>query len=261
MRVESITTLQKGGGPLTGIDLESIATSRFDREIATRAYKRWVSGESSLDEAYKLSLPIIGMTIKSSFPSSGVEDEELIREAAFEIFKSIAAKRFKAELYPEECPCYQYHMYMAQICYRAMANALRVDYNQQFDFDFGCTRPPYGQLPKYKDVEFRIFLEQLPSVLQDQALKRIRFSGNERSVCIHILNRLLSGRMIVPKFIRNRFSVKNPKFYVCYVTVVLRGIMYELRDVQWHGLIADDWFEFVSSFEPPYVMDMEGDVE
>lgn len=83
---------------------------------------------------------------------------------------------------------------------------------------------------KTADVERQIYLRQLRTMIYREVAKKIRFSGSERMACMFVLRRVIQGRRIMLRKLREQFNLENPMFYVQYITVLARDALYRVKE-------------------------------
>jgi hypothetical protein len=74
----------------------------------------------------------------------------------------------------------------------------------------------------------------------------------ERTVCIQVLVRLLSGRLLLkPHVVASSFGIdaSHARFLIDWTTVTLRRQLYALRE-QHGGTVLGDWHDLADLYEP-----------
>ena len=102
-----------------------------------------------------------------------------------------------------------------------------------------------GSFETHRHVENRIFLNELKGIVESSVLGRVRFSGLVGEACGYILACFLGERRIVEYHLRRRYGLKNPRFYIDYVEVLLRDSLYDVRSRQYHVGRKICWIENV----------------
>jgi len=236
-----------------GQDFNTVALSRYDREKAFQAYKAWVEQgtDSSLEAALIAAAPMIGQAIRNFSKASFADTDEMVSEAGFLLYRLMRDRGFDLSRYEgDACPCRPYAKYL----HRALLRKLISSYPRGGSQLLTGGTPTYGYVVRARDAEFKVFLEELPSHLSTVAAERVRFEGNERDAVLHVIGRLVSGRLVALKQITRRYGVKNPRFYVDYATVLLRSLIYEMRH-EFGGVVIGDWTEIASEYNQSVITD------
>jgi hypothetical protein len=231
-------------------DLLELACASFDAEAAHVAYRSWEeSGEEEHhEEAFLRALPATGVIFfRAGFTSmsSAITPREFIGSAALSVYNETRKRSFRGS-YVE-----QYAKWLYSISRNSFIDELREWSSRRiFNFDYHGPCTPRGSLYDVQDVEHEIFLRQLPREIVKRVSKAIRFDGQRRLACFHILRQLVSGHEIAERYMRKQFGVVKPDldFLIDYVTVRVRMALYEIRTDLCHGKVVDDWVSVVDMY-------------
>jgi hypothetical protein len=150
-------------------------------------------------------------------------EDEMVQVAALACWKALEQARLDPNKNPER--------WLQRLCLWRMRNVVNRHGPQKFNFQaYGILfESLVATLPSQKDVESRLFSDQLKRLASKQIESNLRFKGKKREACIFILNQILAGEVVLPKTIGDKFQISKPKFFVSYVRLRLRLYLYEFR--------------------------------
>src|SRR5262245_52536103 len=238
--------------------LVALAHRRLRLQPAFDAYVRWreTALPAAFDEALEQALAIIGPVVIAVRAATadevvGLDEDDLVSVAAIALSRKLADTDYVVEG-PGE-----FYRLLRRVARRAMLVAVRENRARLYDYGARCTTPPRARLLSTHDMEFRIFLERLPRTLFRQTraviVTSLRLVGDtERAVSLHVLVRLLSGRLLLkPELLAGHFGVteSRARFLIDWTTVTLRRQLYALRDAH-DGTVLGDWHDLADLYEP-----------
>jgi hypothetical protein len=237
--------------------LVAMAHARMRIQPAFAAYVLWRETQlpDALDDAFHRALPVIGRVVILHFATRGdvigLDEDDLVSVAAADLHGALARGGYTG-MSP-----YEYYGFLRGVARRAVMKELNKNRRRVYDYASRCSKPPAGRLPSTHDMEFRIFLERLPRCLFRQTRTAILASprladDTERAVSLHVLVRLLSGRLLLrPGVLAAHFGVTKPRarFLIDWTTVTLRRQLYALRELH-GGTVLGDWHDLADLYEP-----------
>jgi|WetSurSiteA1Bulk_404760.scaffolds.fasta_scaffold00320_19 hypothetical protein len=209
-------------------DLNKLCKEKFDRNIAYKAYKKWLKTHRKDDFTYALykTLPAIGFTIRLFFSdeSKRCEDDELIAESSMLVYERLRRKMFLGQ------NAMTYQAYFVTSIKGTMLKAIRNSARGVFECRWWDTLPPIGRVANERDVEAKLFLSELPKAMIEHICKENRFKSDKESRAIkHVAKRLVGGRRVVPKLITEYYGIEDPTYLIDYTLIKLRQYLYNSR--------------------------------
>ncbi|MGA0383385.1 MAG: hypothetical protein ACO3L1_00115 [Flavobacteriaceae bacterium] len=235
-------------GPIDG--LVKLAFEDFDEREAYKAYHRHLTYNSkkSMDRAFNALMPLFGLMYRQGGRFYNYENQRVIdyvNYAAFSIFSEL--RRRNMNIQGTSMGKFIFY-FRKKIKHGVISQALNSQTTRIIDFGYECKNYTYGRLITHKDVEAKMTLESLPSILWHKVCENSRFNDSFRKrVCAYILGRLVHGKKPVPKVLKQHFglSKERAEFFEDYVVVSSRQIL----DSLWVSVLSpeeDDPFLILS---------------
>lgn len=194
----------------------------FDAELVFDLY----NSRSDLELLFHHFAPIVWIVLLSEY--RGIPEDygdEMISVAMTTLYDAIRLRKY--DQYPQE-GLNQFVLWHYAAVRRSMQTEAMDErnWNERRLTKYGI-QP--ASMPKPWHREIGIFLEQLPRELENLVMERVRFEGNGYLACQYVLRCLLNGNRIVDGVIKHELKLPNVKFFVDYVLVSLRLVLYSLR--------------------------------
>lgn len=220
----------------------------YDDGAAYQSYLTYLDGRESSEAVLLALMPLIYSLISRKFKT--IQDshkDDLFSEAASKVWRAIDSKQVPDSL-PEVFYTYVIHAInsgFSMALRRLDAPYTRLDVNNMPSVS--------SRFPTSRQIDAKLFLEELPQLIQKRIGPTFRFAGKAGEACQYILDRILSNKRVVNRVLKLRFGITNTDFYVEYVQVRLRHFLYEIRGV-FSDLPIEDGFLDVSRLytEIPY---------
>lgn len=218
-------------GPVDG--LVKLAFEDFDDELAYKAYHRHLTynSKNSMERAFNALLPLFGLMYRQGkfhrHDSPRVID--FVNYASFTLFSEL--RRLRSELYGVPMSHFIFH-FRRTIRGGVFRQVISTETTRIVDFGYQCKSYTCGHLVTHEDVEAKMMLESLPSMLWHKVCSDSRFEDPfRRRVCAYILGRFVHGKKPVPKVLKQHFGLTKDKaqFFEDYVVVSSRQILESLR--------------------------------
>lgn len=199
-------------------------------------------------ECYESVLPILGIIIKKHFALMQPDDlDDLISLGALEYWKVINGNK-PPRPYSDSA---HFNFYF-KVGIRAMIKAMQANKCDVFDLRQNNALPPIASF-NFMNPDHGIFLKELPQIVFDQIMGKVRFRGKEYEVCEYIAKCMVFRDSDVKRFqIRNiGGKITNAQFFEEYVGLLYKQAMEELKsDTDIAGMLTDEG----SSLNPAYYM-------
>lgn len=237
-----------------GMDqLRTAINSAFQRSVAYDAYLLWrASGDQQdLNTAVTAALPLVRKAMRK-YHKRTIEAEELQSVATAALFDALRTPE------PEFDTEAELPRYLITKMKAAIMRTLRAEkFKHVFDYEFGCTRLPVGRVQQKRDMEFKIFLEQLPKAINDYYHTHTRLKGTYRHAGDRILIWILRGHSIIPQFVSQHFHIKKSEvtFIVDYVVVMIRKCLMEIKSTNHY--VIEDWHDLYELYTPEIMIERE----
>lgn len=221
----------------------------YERGAAFDSYTLWhiTGNQADLDQAFTASLPLVRTAVHRYQRRKNVDRKEMVSIASCALYRALMdpASHVTGEA--------GLPRYLVGRMRSAILAAMRADRQYVYDFDYACVSPPAGNVPHHRDMEFKLFLEELPKVLRDYVHDHTRLSGAERHAGTRILAWVLRGHNIVPEFVSQHFQLdlETVRFLIDYVVVMVRKCLTEMKRVD--GGIVEDWYDLYELYTPEIV--------
>jgi len=224
--------------------LSTILKSQFNQSVAFSEYSKWAATNNlnDFESAVLAAVPLVNKVISKSFAASILEYDELRCVALAAIVEDLRSLQFKGS--SEE----NYKAYLINRLRTALVRASRRELNTSKYIEIPFPQPRF---PRSRDVEVKVFLEDLPRRLTNEFKKRNRFSGDERKACNLFLKHILQGNIINPNLVSSHYklSTNKTKFLLDYTIVSIRIILRKMIALE-GGSVLDDWNDLCDLYTP-----------
>jgi hypothetical protein len=214
--------------------LRRAVQSKFKRGEAYKAYLFWRATRQlpALYDATRKLLPYVGVVARKR---GVLLTEDRLSAAVRKLYRSIAVSPWHIN--------HEAHLYtlLASIITHALEEEIKTEIVVR-DFAEACADQPVGSVQSIKDVEFKIFLEQLPKAILAYYTQHNRLTGKHYKAGQKVLIWVMRGED-VPQLIRSYYDLSKEDFDFVrdYVIVMIRrclcSIKWEFRDV------IDGWLD------------------
>jgi hypothetical protein len=210
----------------------------YDGFLAYSCYENYRSSSDPefLELAVKLTLPLVKLVHTLEFHTWRL-DEDLVSHVASHLTQQLLEKRYVGE-FENFLP---FHRTSIRHAFQRYIGSLpRATFIDMQRIDVGRVSTTIHQ----------IFLEELPDIIRDRCLDKFRFQGHEYRGCIYILDQMMSDEEVVVAYLKRQFQMRDPLFFIDYVTVIVRSVLYDMKD-QIAGPVVDiTEDEVVEIFDP-----------
>lgn len=86
-------------------------------------------------------------------------------------------------------------------------------------------------------ILLRIHLKQIMELMVANFNESIRFIGNERNMCIYIFDLMMKEEKVDKKYLSKKYNL-DAEFYVNYVILLMKKILYKYKDVRFNDLTS-----------------------
>lgn len=227
--------------------IHSSRQGKYDQQAAYDAYMKYCDTDDreALLEAFDRVIPLIYTILKGEFKFSYLEKEDLFEEAAKDIWRRLQDKYYKGD--PGNLT-----VVVLLIARSAMNNfARRFGYPVQI-FDYNGLKPSYATFDSPALAIYRVFLEELPGLVRDSVLDRIRFGGHMYETCMYVLDQYLNERDISHYVTKKKFNASGDDTLLAidYVKVLIRDSLYNLRSLIGTGIKEMTYEEIFDKYDP-----------
>ena len=213
-------------------DFSHLRKLTFNREEAVSLYSQYLKTNNEQDavRVLKAFAPKIESELQHG---SGHTLCEFDRDEAFSAVVFVLWRWLIDKKRPLECLT----SYMQRLIVNATSNFMRRELSRPaLPKNYRFRWPEHFSL---KDVENEIFLEELPGAILNQFIQEVRFTGKLRDACIYIAECLLTG-YAVDWSVLYKQDIFNAKFFVSYVTVTCRRLLWDYREEHKDLLYPED---------------------
>ena len=207
----------------------------WDQKAAHAAFVLYRNdpNELTLNTAIELALPIIRVvysTQKFKVTYAGDEDD-LISHAAYTITRAIPKMAEKPVEKLDDDMKYMRYLFTCVVnAFYREYDILRGRHNKlQRRISEESSDPTDSTVKNIYAVEADLTLRSLPKLLYAIAVDNIRFSGNDRRVCLYILAQLITGREIA-KSVLQIMGCTDRAFFLQYCQYVLHKAFFVMRE-------------------------------
>jgi hypothetical protein len=179
------------------------------------------------DEAYESVLPILGIIIRKHFNSLQPDDlDDLVQLSALEFWKVISGN--KPPMPYSDAAHFNFYF---KVGIRAMIKAMHANKSAVFDLRDNNAMPPVASF-NFQNPEQAIFLTEIPNLIYERVMGRVRFEGEEYDVCDYIARCLIFREDDVKRFKIRKISgkVTNAQFFEEYVGMLIKSVYDQLRE-------------------------------
>ena len=201
----------------------------YDDGAAFQTYLSYLDGKESSEDVLLALMPLIYSLISRKFRT--IQDshkDDLFSEAASKVWKAIDSKQVPDSL-PEV-----FYTYAVHAINSGFSMALRKIDSPYTRIDVHSMPSVSSRFPTTQQIDAKIFLTELPDLIEKRIISTLRFRGKAREACRYILGQILKNKRVVNRVLRTRFGITNTNFYIEHVQVRLRLFLYEIR-----GLFSD----------------------
>ena len=207
-------------------------SERYSWEEFEKTYRAYEKARGTDKEEYwqncvvRKTLPIIsdasrGLTIRDMDLKEDAMQVASI--ACWQVLENGKCRVIKGNVYS----------FLYQLARWRMVTVLENGGPKYYDLGYHCKDPQdfAGSVQRPKDVQNNIFLFQLRTEARKRVLGRLRFpEATIMEACDYILRCHFAGREPKEWKLKQRFKIHNSRFYFDYVIVLLRAVIYELKD-------------------------------
>jgi hypothetical protein len=214
-------------------DLVRLAFEEFDSKAAYKAYHRHLTynSKNSIDRAFRALMPLFGVMHRQGkfhrHESPRVID--FVNYASFSLFAEL--RRVRTSLYGVSMAHFIVH-FRRVIRGGVYQQIISTETTRIVDFGYNCKVYTCGSLITHSDVEAKMMLESIPSILWHKVCEDCRFKdASRRRICAYILGRFVHGKRPVLKVLKTHFGLSKEKaqFFEDYVLVAARRVLVEMR--------------------------------
>jgi hypothetical protein len=209
-------------------------TDRFtyDGEICLGLYQDYLRDDSkdNLENLLLYAKRHVLIRIRKSYLKRIRRDvcEDLAQAALIELWDV-----FQKKAIPHDGNVAVFHKYLNTVIHRKVAKTFAVVYDdapKKLDAQ-RYVEETFRRLPCSDDEENALFRAELPQVLKDRVLARVRFRNPKAREAIEdILDRsLIYHEMVVEGWLKRNWQVEDPAFLIEHVLILLRDELYKLR--------------------------------
>ena len=121
--------------------------------------------------------------------------------------------------------------FMKTTLYRAMIDSMRVSKVEVFDYGSVCIEPEYAQLPTHRQVEARIQLQQVRSIIKAVFDQDCKYVGTEGKACRFMARCLIGLVEQDPMSAQHRFKLTRArtKALLEYSRILVKSTVYSLK--------------------------------
>jgi hypothetical protein len=221
----------------------------FDLEEAFELYLTYCEDGSkeSLEKAWLAALPSIRENFKGIY-GRDANPKDLVSDVAMAYYNSLRDKKFDPTLGIDYFKVGLF--WKAYSSGRSAIKHSRIGRVSTKSYGWGGVKFPRGRLVTKSDIDFKIFLEQLPHMIAENVLPRFRFKDKaHRNACSQILFNFLTNQKSFTGQVAVHFGLpeNRVKFLIDYVKVQVRSYLYEVKD-EFKSHVLSDWrdvFELV----------------
>lgn len=220
-------------------EVRSLICRPFDSDLVYALY----NAKSSPDTIFHHFMPMIKIVLATEWKSAiSAYEDELISAAMTKLYDLILNRAYDAMLVRRGVEgVYGLNEFMRWHYYEihgSMRTTVCDDrsWDEQRLTKYGIE--PASMLKPWH-CETRIYLSQLPHELENLVMERVRFEGNGYLACQYVLRCILRNGRVVEGVIKHELKLVNVKFFVDYVLVLLRSVLYGLRGGVPVGIIRE----------------------
>lgn len=196
---------------------------QFDAELVFDLYMT----KSDINLVFEHFLPLVWIVMLSEF--KGLTDdiqEDLVSVSMISLYEVTLSR--KCEALGRCGSLNEFIMWHYNIIRSRMFSKFAEDriWNERRLTKYGIDVPP---MPGPWHRELDIYLSQLPRELENLVMERVRFEGNGYLACQYILRCILRKDRIVEGVIKHELRQANVRFFIDYVLVLLRVVLYSLK--------------------------------
>lgn len=196
------------------------------RDLAASPGNREFTGR-----AIETALPVLGVVLSMHFRrlKPGCEEyDEIISSVPARLFLHIIKDRFYQEYYEE--PASQFSYLFTYFYYEILNVLKKCKRLASLHHDVPCTSfLAFNFEAASTSTECRVHVSELPRHIKDTVIKRIRFCGDERDLCVFLVESLVDGKGIPAVILRQRWGVRDPEFFSSYIRVLIRSVLLEMK--------------------------------
>ena len=217
------------------------------------------SSENKLLASIKTLLPLVNKVIREQFPWISDSDMEDISSAAVLKYWELL-KREKIRLtYPRAT--YAFLILVTRRTILDTRRSLQKSGSELDTTDMSKVKQVFGPLNRVHKVtwlaDISMFIESFPERITKHMKDKNRFPKVTTAVIEYFITRGLADETVAEETLENNFGIKNPDFYISYLTVLFRDSLYELSN---HELVtcreSEGGIGYTSSYNR---VDNEGD--
>jgi len=198
----------------------------YDDGAAFQLYLEYLDGKETSETVLLRLMPLVYSMISRRFKGiQHAHKDDLFSEAATKVWKTVEDKKIPDSL-PEV-----FYTYVIHAINSGLSIALRKldpSYTRLMAHNMPPSSPRY---PTVRQIDAKIFLEELPDLIRKRVLPTLRFDGRTREACCYVMDRILGNKRVVRRVLSTRFGINNPDFYIEHVQVRIRTFLYDVRDV------------------------------
>lgn len=208
-------------------DVEMDGEFVYDGELCFELYLNYLKGIVPDDKLVTYLKRYIVMQVRDEYLHLGVEVcEDLVQASLTELWMCISKQT------PPTDNVASFHAFINTVFRRQISRVFRTLYDdapKELDPEFYRSRCAL-QEDTIKDVDDRIFLEDIPTILRRRVLEKFRLLESDRLAAEYVLDRVLSGERVVEPYLRRKYKVRDPAFLIEHVMVRARMVLYEYRE-------------------------------
>lgn len=220
------------------MSLQDLVWQYYDSKhsvTACQAYFDDSENSEKLMVAYESILPIIGIVIRKDFSHLQEADlDDLMQAGAIEYWRYLSEKK------PHPYDTRSHFNLYYKIGFHAMIKAKGMNAPVVVDFFYNGALPPAASC-NFQPSDQKLFARQLPKMVFDLIVPKIRFTGAEFEVCKYIAHCLVFEEPI------RRFQIRqiggritNAEFFEMYVSVLKECALLEIRETTKLGDLLGD---------------------
>ena len=231
--------------------LERLVTGYYDKKRSVKActelYElcntpdRTPQQEARLEwlrtETFESVLPILGIIIRKHFNGMQPDDlDDLVSLGTMEYWKIVSGNKP-----PRPYSDAAHFNFYFKVGIRAMIKAMHANKSAVFDLRDNNAMPPVASC-NFQNPEHAIFLDELPCIVYEKVMERVRFEGEEYEVCDYIARCIIFKEDDVKRFQIRKIGgkVTNAQFFEEYVGMLVKGVMDEVKETTNIGDMLSD---------------------
>lgn len=207
-----------------------------------KLYIRWVSLEDPVDfeKAVPLICQLVGRQWHKMFGGQAL-DQDAADPVVYDIIDRFLKMKFTIE--------YSFASWLKKmVWYELVENVYKTTIPKKGDRSI--REFEYKPYPSAKDIENRIFVDDMKQVFLRHLESKTRLTKEEGAACSYIGETLMKGSKPSPFVLRcgHNISNRHHQFYIDFTTVTLRSLLYKLRDAIPY-LYGSEHTPFIAIFE------------